>query len=676
MALPEWGDVPPLNDEDSDGENRTERNDYNIEQSVIDFEGESPIRHNVYPDTESDDDEEGEVQRTVRKRNNIVRGDGKLFEGQVFSTGLAFKEAVLDYALKTSRNLKQYRYDKDKLGYNCVGDGCSWRIYCSKTGKTFQWQVKVFKNVHSCVPNGCCEMIKVPVIARLFVDKIREEPEYFMPKKIEELIMEKWKINVSRPQCQAARNKALRWIEREYDEQFARLHDYVKEILESNPNSSVELECLPDEKGLQLFNRFYVCFDILRRNWKDTCRQLIGVDGCHLKSKMKGMLLVALGRDADNSIYPIAWAIVQVENTDNWLWFVKKIKYDLGLLNGEGFIMVSDRQKGLIKAVQTELPGIEHRMCVRHIYGNLKGKHGKKADLKLHVWNLAWSYNEPEYRENLDRIFNYDSEVHEDVLKTNPKSWSRAYFKLGNYCEDVENNSTESWNNTVLKARDMPYVPMLEMIARQSMVRISKRNVIALGHKSLCTPYVIEYLKEELEKASVCVVHRSTNNTFDSRIGGCSHRVNLETRSCTCRRWDITGIPCEHAYGVILSKKLEVQDYVCHWFKTATWRRTYAEGIIPLRGARFWPVGEEPRVHQAPEPPQPGRKKGDKDGKSGKNDKKRKKGINESPTKKKPKMLKRTMHCSQCGEANHNSRFHKKAQQVSLLFGSYSFVYV
>nr|VDD14196.1 unnamed protein product [Brassica oleracea] len=68
MALPEWGDVPPLNDEDSDGENRTERNDYNIEQAVIDFDGESPIRHNVYPDTESDDEEE-EVQRTVRKPN-------------------------------------------------------------------------------------------------------------------------------------------------------------------------------------------------------------------------------------------------------------------------------------------------------------------------------------------------------------------------------------------------------------------------------------------------------------------------------------------------------------------------------------------------------------------------------------------------------------------------------
>ena len=166
-------------------------------------------------------------------------------------------------------------------------------------------------------------------------------------------------------------------------------------------------------------------------------------------------------------------------------------------------------------------------MCEAYIH-KFEGEAWKKGtDLKLHVWNLAWSYNEPQYYENLDRIFNYDSQLHEDVLKTNPKSWSRAFFKLGNYCEDVENNSTESWNNTILKARDKPYVPMLEMIARQSMVRIAKRSVITLDHRSLCTPYVIEYLEEELEKASACVVHRSTNNTFDARIGGCSYRVKV-----------------------------------------------------------------------------------------------------------------------------------------------------
>lgn len=58
--------------------------------------------------------------------------------------------------------------------------------------------------------------------------------------------------------------------------------------------------------------------------------------------------------------------------------------------------------------MEIELPHIEHRMCVRHIYGNLKANHGKKSQMKPFIWNLAWSYNEAEYRENLEKLKQYD----------------------------------------------------------------------------------------------------------------------------------------------------------------------------------------------------------------------------------------------------------------------------
>ena len=117
------------------------------------------------------------------------------------------------------------------------------------------------------------------------------------------------------------------------------------EIMESNINSAVEVETVRNEEGQDVFDRFYVCLDVLRRTWKSTCRPILGVDGCFLRGKTKGQLLVALGRDADNAIYPIAWGVVQVENTDNWLWFVKNIKADLALDDGDGFILISKRQK-------------------------------------------------------------------------------------------------------------------------------------------------------------------------------------------------------------------------------------------------------------------------------------------------------------------------------------------
>lgn len=168
--------------------------------------------------------------------------------------------------------------------------------------------------------------------------------------------------------------------------------------------------------------------------------------------------------------------------------------------------------------------------------------------------------------------------------------------------------------------------------------------------------------------ANKCVVRRSVKGYFDSRLNGQTHRVHLEKRTCSCRKFDITGIPCKHAYGVMLKLKVDPSDYVCEWFRTAKWRRNYTDGIVPVRGSMFWPKTDAPDVHAPPVEDEQGeetegergKETGKKKKKLTKADKTRKRGVNESPTKKLPKAKKRTMHCGICGKANHNSRWHTK----------------
>ncbi|KAG7604050.1 Zinc finger PMZ-type [Arabidopsis thaliana x Arabidopsis arenosa] len=483
----------------------------------------------------------------------------------------------------------------------------------------------------------------------------------------EEIIREQWKISVTRNQCQSARKKALQWIEKEYDDQFARLRDYATEILEANKDSRVEVECLTSDDGKDMFNRFYVCFDSLRRTWKESCRPLIGIDGCFLKNKL--------------------------------------LKEDFRLSDGEGFIMILDRQKvevlglrhvgrdlfskgdefnlvwvsplgdvgpldlnfqifpkknvclivsGLIAAVQLELPKIEHRMCVQHIYGNSKKIYGSKTMIKPLLWNLAWSYNEKEYKQHLEKIRCYDTKVYESVMKTKPRSWVRAFQKIGSFCEDVDNNSVESFNGSLNKAREKPFVAMLETIRRMAMVRIAKRSVESHTHTGVCTPYVTKFLAGEHKVAAAAKVSPSTNGMYEVRHGGDLHRVDLQAYTCTCIKWQICGIPCEHAYSVIIHKKLEPENFVCCWFRTAMWRKNYTDGLFPQRGPKFWPESNGLRVYVPPPT------EGEEDKKMTKAEKKRKKGVNESPTKKQPKGKKRIMHCGVCGAADHNSRHHRK----------------
>ncbi|GMF37912.1 unnamed protein product [Phytophthora lilii] len=60
------------------------------------------------------------------------------------------------------------------------------------------------------------------------------------------------------------------------------------------------------------------------------------------------------------------------ENNDHWVWFLSVVKEAWGDL--DRFTIVSDRQKGLLSAVETVFPNAGHRFCLRHIKSNLSSK--------------------------------------------------------------------------------------------------------------------------------------------------------------------------------------------------------------------------------------------------------------------------------------------------------------
>ena len=53
------------------------------------------------------------------------------------------------------------------------------------------------------------------------------------------------------------------------------------------------------------------------------------MDGTFLRGYARGILLTAIGIDADDSMYSLAFAITQKENTYNWKWFLNLLKNSL-----------------------------------------------------------------------------------------------------------------------------------------------------------------------------------------------------------------------------------------------------------------------------------------------------------------------------------------------------------
>ncbi|GJX83043.1 splicing factor [Tanacetum coccineum] len=85
-----------------------------------------------------------------------------------------------------------------------------------------------------------------------------------------------------------------------------------------------------------------------------------------------GELLIAMGRDANNQMYPIAWAVVRVENLENWGWFLALLHDDLKLQQGTGLTLISDGHKKLdciskcLSAIGSQTPNLSSPMLEDH----------------------------------------------------------------------------------------------------------------------------------------------------------------------------------------------------------------------------------------------------------------------------------------------------------------------
>ncbi|GJT61828.1 multidrug resistance-associated protein 5 [Tanacetum coccineum] len=265
-------------------------------------------------------------------------------------------------------------------------------------------------------------------IAKIFGDKIKANPDIRLCD-IADLVMKKYKFKVSPTQCTNAKKYALTEYEKIIGEHYSMLRSYGKAILDSNLGSTVKLGVTVNPDGKTYFDRFYVCFVGLTDGWKAWCRKIIALDGCLLKSPNQGEILTTIGRDGNNHIYPVAWAVVNVENKDNWTWFLELLEQDLGSSRGNGLTLMSDQHKGLIEAVKDVMPNAEHRQCARHIYENFR-KQYPGLEFRQLLWEASKASYPQLFNKIIDKIKSANPNAHKYLMDKNPKIWSRAFFEL------------------------------------------------------------------------------------------------------------------------------------------------------------------------------------------------------------------------------------------------------
>jgi len=187
------------------------------------------------------------------------------------------------------------------------------------------------------------------------------------------------------------------------------------------------------------------------------------------------------------------------------------------------------------------------------------------------------------------------------------------------------------------------------------MVRTAKRFIIAERLKSRFTPRAHAEIEKMIAGSAGCERHLARNNLHEIYVNDVGYFVDMDKKTCGCRKWEMVGIPCVHTPCVIIGRKEKVEDYVSDYYTKVRWRETYRDGIRPVQGMPLWP-----RMSRLPVLPPPWRR-----GNPGRQSNyARKKGRYEtasSSNKNKMSRANRIMTCSNCKQEGHNKSSCKNA---------------
>ncbi|KAK8617871.1 hypothetical protein V6N13_080776 [Hibiscus sabdariffa] len=301
----------------------------------VDSEAETESLHSAC-------DSETEVERNrFPEFNSAVDIENPKFKkGLLFSDQKIFKAALKQYAVKNMFNIRLKVIDSARVQAVCK-DGCPWMVWASKmypkdkTNKT--WQIKTYVGEHNCVRDTKNRNCTFRWLAKEYLEKFRVEPNY-SAKSLKHDVMKDHMILVQRSKCIRAKKLALEMILGNQYEQYARIYDYLGELRGTNPGTTTV--CHLDNR---LFVRMYVCLKACKDGFRAGCRPLICLDGCFLKGHYQGWLLAAVGIDANDCIYLLAFAVVESETRDSWTWFLKILETDLELTNSFHYTFMSDK---------------------------------------------------------------------------------------------------------------------------------------------------------------------------------------------------------------------------------------------------------------------------------------------------------------------------------------------
>ncbi|XP_072076743.1 uncharacterized protein [Arachis hypogaea] len=325
------------------------------------------------------------------------------------------------------------------------------------------YQIKTLVDEHKCPRSNKSRSVTYKWVSEELISKIRVCPN-LSHREARDMFKVEFDIYVGERMMFRAMEKAKDVIEGTEREQYLKLRTYLNELRKANPGSTCRMSTTPQQEGLPKFRSLYMCLDACKRGFKEGCRPFLCLDGAFLKGYFGGQLLTAVAQDANNHLFPVACGVVDAETKNNWKEFLEYLLEDIRDHRQFDWHFMSDKQKGLIPALQEVMPG--------------------------------------EFNEGMDAIKRINTSAWEYLAKYEQETWSRSRFSTWPKVDNITNNNDESLNATMVGLRGKSIITMLEEIRYYLMKTMAMHKDALMAYTGKLAPIQMSRLEKEKKEGN------------------------------------------------------------------------------------------------------------------------------------------------------------------------------
>ncbi|XP_024011260.1 uncharacterized protein LOC112086527 [Eutrema salsugineum] len=498
--------------------------------------------------------------------------DGAGFEkGQEFRSKEALRVLVDRASHKGCFEVKTVKSDTGRLILRCrqAELGCTWYLHAVRIVDSTYFSIRVYRNIHTCsrvVSSTIRNKRKgtPQVVAEVLRGCYPGEVDTPAPKALIKVVQNEAHVNVSYSTALRGKKLAISEVRGSPEESYQKLYCYLYMLQLVNPGTITSVKLDAKNKFKYLFVALGASIEGFR-----AMRKVIVVDATFLKSVYGGMLVFATAQDP-NHHYPIAMGVIDSEKDASWKWFFETLKTVIP--DDKELVFMSDRHKSIIGAVKEVYPQSQHGYCIWHLSQNVRGKAGIGC---------------------------------KDLCAVKFRECAHKYTERDKYNLDT-NNVCESMNSVFKKARKYALLLLIDAYVEKISEWFNKHRkdtAYASDSKTL-VPYV------ENQLHSLCaigtrlfVTELNATHLEYSVIGddGKSYLVDLLSKCCSCRRFDIDKIPCVHAIAADIAmmrsaerrREIHLHELCSKYYHIDTWPLAYYRTIYMVPHQSTWIIPDE-----------------------------------------------------------------------------------